>query len=242
MKLIIPFLLILWLPLAHASDLGKQLEQQGFHETVRKERGDLKSAQTGVPFYSVSIENGRLVLSKHRSQPNGAVDLFKSAKYRYMASDGGEWGGGLEAVDAQGKKFQLLKKNTLGLFQAGDKLYALTGINHLTLNSGALYRIQEETESPTVSLVTLLTGAPMDVVVDDRALYILTDNDLLYFRPDDTYPDLHVIVHNGVWDGLATGMVKLDNQLAIGMHGGVVIVDLNRWEGRNATYRYYAKE
>lgn len=241
MKIILPFLLLLLAPLAQAGALDEQLKAQGFREQMRKERGGITSTQAGMPSYSVSIKNAHLVLSQERERPNGLVTRFKTTAYNYSAFDGGEWGGGLEAVNAKGEKFKLTKQNVIGLFSADGKLYALTGLAHMSLNFGALYRIDEEGPSPKLSLITRLTGAPRDVVVDDQTLYILTDNDLAYLHIFGETVSFHIIVHDGVWDSLSTGMVKLGNQVAIGMHAGVVIIDLNRWEGRNASYRYYAK-
>jgi hypothetical protein len=226
---------------AAAADLGEQLEAMGFSKYVRTQRGGITSTRAHLPFLGVGVEGGNLKIYEGVKQPNGLALEIKGNHFRFAAIDHGEFGGGLEAIGPDGLSSSLTRENTKGFFRIGAHIYAMTGIAHLSMNRGALYRIDENAGGARLTLVTKLTGQPVDVVVEDRTAFILTVNDL---EAIDFYPDaeeFHLLVHDGPWDSVPTNMAVTSTQIAIGMHGGIVIVDRPRWRFGKSNYQYYAK-
>lgn len=227
--------------LAHA-DLGQQLEEaHGFTKQERTSRGGITSDRVHLPFYGVKIEAGKLLLQEEVRKPNGLVSEIQGKHFKFIAHDRGEFGGGLEAIGPTGIKTSLGRENVKGFFRLRGDIYALTGLAHLAGNRGALHRIDEVPAGARLVLVTRLTGAPEDVIVEDNTVLVLTNSDLevLHFYKNDL--EFFVLVHDGPWDGVSSNMAKTDTQIAIGMHAGVVVVNLGRWKNSKASYQYYGK-
>ncbi|MBK7642684.1 MAG: hypothetical protein IPJ19_06470 [Planctomycetes bacterium] len=53
----------------------------------------------------------------------------------------GEWGGEVVYLKPDGKQEQVLWENTIGLHRTPSGIVAVTGLAHLTLEEGVLYRI-----------------------------------------------------------------------------------------------------
>lgn len=81
-----------------------------------------------------------------------------------VARDAGEWGGDLHHVGNDGRVVKLIDDNTWRLRRIGNDIFAFTGLVHLVLNNGALFRIRRDDEKGwQAAHVVELPGAPMVV-------------------------------------------------------------------------------
>lgn len=193
---------------ALAADLGQQLEALGFFKKERVKRGGITSDQARLPFFGVSIDGGTLRVLENIRTANGVVSEMKGKHFTYAAIDNGEWGGGLDAVGPSGTKITLTRENVKGFFRLGAGIYALTGLAHLSVNTGRLYRIEESSDGARLALVTMLTGAPVDVIVEESDVFILTVNDLEVVHFNSGIDEFKLMVHDGPWDSVPSNMAK----------------------------------
>jgi hypothetical protein len=78
-----------------------------------------------------------------------------------VGGDRGEWGGELVFVADDGQRTFVLKENVNDLFKLGDRLIAVTGLSHITLNDGLVYEVKSfERGRWFCELWRALPGAP----------------------------------------------------------------------------------
>lgn len=81
-----------------------------------------------------------------------------------LGSDVGEWIGELEYVARDGSRQTVLKENILGLVDAASGVFAIGGLAHMSINRGAIYRIDQDDHGVLSARVAItLTGAPSQV-------------------------------------------------------------------------------
>jgi hypothetical protein len=237
-----PFLLLVFLLVSSASNAGElddRLEELGFFLSTPP-----SDYSKPMRTFGVSLEDGKLVVIESERGKNGLQKTIKIGGNRFDAVDQGEWGGSLLVTRADGSKNSLTQENTKGFLQYAGKLYALTGLAHMGIDTGALYRIDSPDSVPRLSVVTLLPGATMGTTQDDAHIYVVTSGDLVAVALDENGPwgpALEVIALRDIWNGFyPTSLVKKGNQFAIGMRFGVVVVD---WEPmrQKSSIRFYSK-
>lgn len=94
-------------------------------------------------------------------RPSYAIAAFGG---HVLGSNRGEWGGELAFRRADGGASILLHESVSGLAQSQFGILAFTGIAHLSLNEGAIYKVLQ-TEAGVVIAVPFLSlpGAPTDI-------------------------------------------------------------------------------
>ncbi|MFZ6760383.1 hypothetical protein ACO0K9_24530 [Undibacterium sp. Ji50W] len=240
MKLIVATIAIIASSLVHATDFSDQLQAMGFSKQVREQRGGIHLDRIKLPFYGVKTTGTQLQVEADQPVRNGIRTSIDGKLYRYQAINNGEFGGKLLATDAKANSFTVVEDNIVGFFKLQNQLFVLTGLLHMGIDVGSLYRLDEVEGKPRLSLVTLLTGAPVDVVTDGGRVFILTTGDLEMVDLSDHRPSLQIIVHDGPWYSVPFNLAMSGSQFAIGMHAGVVVVNYDKFR-RQATVQYYAK-
>ncbi|MFZ6723712.1 hypothetical protein [Undibacterium sp. Ji49W] len=240
MKLIVAIIAIIASSLAQAVDFSEELQAMGFSKQVREQKGSIRLDRIKLPFYGVKIAGTKLQVNADRRRPNGVSTSIEGKLFRYQAINNGEFGGKLLALDTKANSFTVVEDNIVGFFKLQDQIFVLTGLCHMGIDVGSLYRLDEVEGKPRLSLVTLLTGAPVDVVVDGKRVFVLTTGDLEMIDVSDSRPSLRIIVHDGPWYSVPANLAMSQTQIAIGMHAGIVLVnyDLPR---RETAVQYYSK-
>jgi len=104
-----------------------------------------------------------------------------------VATNAGEWGGGLVFVTPVGKAAQVIGDNTHALIDLGGSLYALTGLSHLGLDHGVVWRIDVSGAAPVARELAKLPGSPVAwAIAEDRAILIATGRNDVAVLPDGT--------------------------------------------------------
>jgi len=93
--------------------------------------------------------------------------------------DGGEFGGGLWWFSRDGSQnIELLSENVHAIYQIKTSILILTGLSHMGLNFGRIYKFNDTVDKPTVTSVAILGGAPEASAVDSGG------NNMVIATPD----------------------------------------------------------
>jgi hypothetical protein len=126
--------------------------------------------------------------------------------------DAGEFGGGLWWFSRDGSKTtELLSENVHAIYQIKKDILILTGLSHMGLNYGHVYKFDDTSSKATVTSVTDLGGSPEASTVDigdnivvatpDRVLRVDKDgktNEMYKSGEHLTYPTSATVDRNGV--------------------------------------------
>lgn len=90
----------------------------------------------------------------------------------------GEWGGEAFAVAADGRVTELVAVNVVGFARVRDDVFIVTGLAHMGLDGGTLYRARETRGTWAAEPVVELPGAPMWFAVRDDHILVATSDDV----------------------------------------------------------------
>ena len=88
-----------------------------------------------------------------------------------MGSNRGEWGGELVYRNRQGKDEVLLTENVRGIFAAGSDALVFTGLAHMGINEGAVYRVVPG-RRPVARLLHRLIGEPRNIAQNRNGFHL----------------------------------------------------------------------
>ena len=217
------------------------LKKYGFkkHHLPLTESESSKANNSVGESYLVSIEKDNLIIKRDNENYKSKVQ-YKSKKYTFIGTDRGEWGGKLEAVDKKGKSKILLYDNIIEMIYHNKSLYVFTGLAHLSMNRGAIYKVNSLNNSPSIERLTLLPGQPSAIFkkkVKHKASFLIVTSDGLvsYEQQDkkmknkllrrDDY--LNVYLSQQFWYTLyPNSIVELENKAIFGIRSGIVVVTL----------------
>jgi len=79
-----------------------------------------------------------------------------------VATDNGEWGGETAFVDSAGNSHTVVESNTEAIHKTPDGFLAVTGLSHLSMNHGVVYRLNSPKQGQWVAIKwRALPGAPI---------------------------------------------------------------------------------
>lgn len=97
-----------------------------------------------------------------------------------------EWGGGITFVDLEGNLRVIASANTEAIYKTAHGIFAVTGLAHMTLNSGFIYRISKPADGAwAVEKWRALPGAPrFSRLLKDGNLFISCYGGIVLVSPD----------------------------------------------------------
>jgi hypothetical protein len=103
-----------------------------------------------------------------------------------VGSDRGEWGGEIAYVNRAGSARILMPVNTEAIYKTKAGIVAVTGLAHMTFNSGCLFRMSKPAEGEwCASQWCVLPGAPrVSRLLKDGNLFISCDGGMVLISPD----------------------------------------------------------
>lgn len=109
-----------------------------------------------------------------------------------IGRDAGEWGGDLHVVDQRGVVTRLLAANVVELRTVGDVVLAFTGLAHMGINKGAVYRVHHDRDGWHAEPLVALPGVPyaMRAVPHASAFVIASENNAVVVGVDGTIETL----------------------------------------------------
>ena len=118
---------------------------------------------------------------KSTVQPNVAAKVGDSW---LTGTNNGEWGGEMMAFYKDGAHELILNENIEDIYSYGSTAYATTGLAHLSMNNGMLYRATEIAKGFAVEPIYRLPGAPMTSwKINPQEILINTYSGPVIFNP-----------------------------------------------------------
>jgi hypothetical protein len=110
-----------------------------------------------------------------------------------MGFDAGEFGGGLWWFSKNGQKVsKLFGNNVHAIYKTNEGIYVLSGINHLTLDRGSLFRFEETAAEVSVTEVADLQGSPeASQALPDGRILVATPTSVLRVDGDGKIATLY---------------------------------------------------
>ncbi|GGA80125.1 hypothetical protein GCM10011521_17960 [Arenimonas soli] len=160
----------------------KQLESLAYDAVVLSYgAGDEDEQRAKDPEAIIEVHPGNMV--EHRTPVREVPHVALRVEDGWIVgSNRGEWGGEIAFVPDIGKPRIFLSQNVVDLHRLGDQVVAVTGIAHLFLNEGEVFRIQRDASGDWEAKAwRTLPGAPRDSwITRDGALWIdVVDGSLL---------------------------------------------------------------
>lgn len=107
----------------------------------------------------IRIDSGNMVEIREKVVKNPSVAL-KTPKGWLAGYDGGEWGGELMYLPDSGESTKLIDGNIQDIFSFKDFNVALSGMAHLSINTGSVYKVERSGDSWEANLWIDLPGSP----------------------------------------------------------------------------------
>ena len=157
---------------------------------------------------------------------------FKGKRFEYLANNRGEWGGEFSVRDGKGVARTLIRENVVEILPAHDELLVFTGLDHGSMDHGAVYAIEHYDEAPRLRFITLLPGTPR-VVIDDEhrgGFLVLTRLSLSVIRTHMDRIEVLMSRHAPLPDANSVLSVS-KSEILVGICGGIAQVHLS-WRSR----------
>ncbi len=189
---------------------------------------------TSTDNFSVFNKNGELAITKAGGDTN---TQFKLQGGKLIGIDNGEFGGYLNFIpkDTPTVSRQIKSGNIKLIFQFNDTIYFIEGLAHLSVNKGALYRL--DTANKTIGYTPLIgfEDAPEAFAIYNNTLMIASHQSF-YIIHNGLKKE--VVLRNVFWRSLYPNSIAVidDKHVYIGIRGGYVRLNLNT---KNITFYKY---
>ncbi len=173
------------------------LDPESFKLMKEEDPGQIRFpvADTSKDAVAVFIkENGpepqKVIRRGVRAEVNGM------ARY-IVGSDNGEFGGSIDVLDHWGNLQMLTDANTEAIYKVGDEIFAVTGLAHMCMNNGIIYKITHtpptaaEKDQWKVNPWRVLPGAPhFSRLLQNGDLLVRCYGGIVLISPDGTMKSL----------------------------------------------------
>ena len=178
--------------------------------------------------FAVAVNNGKLEISDYKEKKKCELVLPAG---NLFGLDNGEFGGKLTYKPADGAKptVNIKDGNIKYIFSLSDTIYFIEGLAHLSINEGAMYKLDTTGNKFTVSKILSFYDAP-----EAFAMY----NDMLLIAGHQNFYIIHknimadILLKNMFWRGLYPNSIAAidDKHIYIGIRGGYVKLNLKTKE------------
>lgn len=133
-----------------------------------------------TPEHSKAVASALVAAREPNAPPldlgwGGITDVKPLSLGVLVTTDAGEWGGAVWFVQTGRSPLKIVDKNAVGLFNLGGTTIALTGLAHMSLDRGELFRLDLSGAVPSAVSLAKLPGAPRAwTMAGDSALLIAT--------------------------------------------------------------------
>lgn len=231
-----------------ATDVHAEIEYLGFVETPSPPSRLDSSEGYQQERFLVRIQDGNLAIEAWEPRNQYLATYHEVFGNEYRGYDGGEWGGKLTLTTPSGHEEVLLEDNIRSIHPVGDDLLVFTGLGHLGLSRGAVFRVIDAGYSPTVQKVTLLPEVPYAIVADlrrkDLEQFLIVGRHMLitlfHIRGRD-YIRVSSTPQENPWPG-ATSAVMMEDTLVVGMRGGIAVAEIDNSGRFLSSVRYFVPD
>jgi len=153
---------------------------------------------------------------------------FGGKRFSYHANNRGEWGGEFTVREGNGKARTLIRENVVDIVPtAFDELLVFTGLDHGSMDHGAVYAIERYDEKPRLRFISLLPGTPRAVIDDPHrgGTLVLTRLSLSVVRTHMDRIEVLMARHAPLPD--ANSVLSISrSEILVGICGGIAHVRL----------------
>ena len=121
-------------------------------------------------------------------------------------------------------RFLVARGNVKFIFPYNDSLFFMTGLAHMGLNYGALYRLGIQKDSFTVSKSIDFNDAPMAMTVYNNTIYIATYQGFYIVNKQGKEQIITKLFRGGLYPGSIA--IADEHHIYVGMRGGYSVIDL----------------
>ncbi len=117
-------------------------------------------------------------------KPNHTHPVFGGTLFGY---DHGEFGGGLLFADRQNNTHRILDENIVGIYSSNSDIFVFTGISHLSITKGAIYKIDlNQKHFPLAQKIGKLSGKPYKIIPSkDKGIVFRVKNECYAINFED---------------------------------------------------------
>lgn len=174
--------------------------------------------------YKVQILDNTIYVELNSRDNWGDQIIHKVEDGYFEGMNRGEFGGNLKFYN-DFNEYQILNTNVNFMVEINDQIYVLSGLAHLGLDTGYMYRIEKEEDVWTAKKILDIGSAPYVILADESRLYIVASSKVIMIENEEIK---EVMVENAFWEGLYPNSVVIyDNKLLIGMRGCICTVDIS---------------
>jgi hypothetical protein len=185
--------------------------------------------------FSVFNKNGQLEITKAGGDTN---TQFKLPKGRLIGIDRGEFGGALKYIPNCKPKeaIQIKSGNVKLIFQYHDSIYFFEGLAHLTINNGALYRLDTANTTFTYTGIVGFEDAPEAFAIYNNQI-LIASHESFYILHNGLKKE--VVLRNTFWRSLYPNSIAVidEKHVYIGIRSGYVKLNLKTKELTFYKYR-----
>jgi hypothetical protein len=206
--------------------VGQVYEQSDFVKTKIPlySTDDWYVLNTSTNEFSVFNKNGQLVITKAKRDTN---TKFKLPYGRLIGTDNGKFGGQLKFVPKDTPKVarQIKPGNIKLIFQFKDSIYFIEGLAHLSVNRGALYRLDTSNKVFTYIKIIGFEDAPEAFAIYNNTILIASHQS--FYVIHDGYKK-EVLLSNTFWRSLYPNSIAVidEKHVYIGIRSGYVMLNL----------------
>lgn len=173
--------------------------------------------------FAVDQHNGQLQISDY-DEPSEVE--FTLPNGRLIGTDHGEWGGKIifQPKDDKAEPITIQHGNIKSIFSLNDTIYFLDGLAHLSLNRGAMYKLDTSGGKFQTTKVLSFDDAPMSCAITHDTLLIASYQN--FYLIHDYKSEL--IVKDRFWASLYPNSIAAATSptVFIGMRGGYAELNL----------------
>jgi len=182
--------------------------------------------------FEVKVINSSLIVRKTNEENKCELKIPSGTLY---GINNGEWGGKLFFVPStdSAKSITIKSGNIKFIFSYRNQIYFIEGLAHLGINEGALYKLNiEKNNGFTYGKILVFEDAPEAFTVYNDKILVATHKN--FYMVTDFKKEL--ICKDTFWSSLYPNSIAVidDNNVFIGMRGGIARLDLKK-----RTLRFY---
>lgn len=110
---------------------------------------------------------------------------YREASYRFSALEGtflgydyGEFEKGLFFKNKEGLFYSIIDENVLGIYGSNNTIFVFTGLSHLLINEGAIYRIEKGANAfPQAKKLKELSGKPSGFFIKEKGVAFMVEGE-----------------------------------------------------------------
>jgi len=182
--------------------------------------------------FSVDLKNGKLKITQFEHKKTTELNL-KTGKLK--GTDRGEWGGKLEYIPSKAseKTIDIKKGNIKFIFQLNNQIYFIEGLAHLSINKGALFKLENQGGDFRYSKVLDFDDAPEALAIKNNKLFIATHSG---FCSVDKKLKKKLAFKDMFWAGLYPNSIAVvsEREVYVGMRSGYLKLNL-----KNKSIKFY---